>query len=128
MDLSDGEKRASLRYVATIIPVREMRRSVEFYECLGFVPEPYEDGGEYVFLSRDEHSLHLNLIKTAEFAFNPLGIYFYVDDVDVLYDEVVAAGVVCLHPPEDKPWRMREFAVSDPDFALLRFGERSPGR
>ena len=128
MDLLDGERRASLRLVATIIPVREMRRSVGFYRRLGFVSEPYEDGTEYVFLSRDDHSLHLNLMTSADFGFNPVGIYFYVDDADVLYDEVVAAGVVPLHPPEDKPWRMREFSVSDPDSALLRFGERSPGR
>ena len=60
--------------------------------------------------------------------FNPMGVYFYVSDVDVFYDEVMAAGVTCLHAPEDKPWRMREFAVSDPDEALLRFGERIAAR
>jgi uncharacterized glyoxalase superfamily protein PhnB len=104
-----------------------MARSISFYEKLGFLCELYEDGESYAFLSRDEQQLHLNLMATPEFQFNPLGVYFYVDDVDVLYDELVAAGIQCIHAPEDKPWRMREFAVSDPDSALLRFGERSPG-
>ena len=63
-----------------------------------------------------------------EWTSNPTGVYLYVSDVDVFYDEVMAAGVACLHAPEDKAWRMREFAVNDPDGALLRFGERMPPR
>ena len=128
MDLLDGRSRAVLQSIAAIMPVRDMARSVEFYQRLGFVCEPYEDGSSYAFLFRDEQSLHLTRMEAAEWTFNPMSVYLHVSDVDVIYDELVAAGVVCLGPPEDKEWRMREFAVSDPDGALLRFGERSPGR
>jgi len=38
---------------------------------------------------------------------------------------VTSAGISTLDAPEDKPWGMREFAVSDPDETLLRIGERS---
>ena len=124
MDLLDGTDRARLQSVAPILPVREMRRSIAFYEQLGFLSEAYDDGSEYVFLSRDGQDLHLTQTNVREWTFNPCGVYFYVDDADVFYDEVLAAGVAPLHPPEDKPWRMREFAVSDPDRTLLRFGER----
>ena len=110
--------------IAAIVPVRDMARSVEFYQRLGFLCEPYEDGSRYAFLLRDEQALHLARMEEAEWTFNPMGVYFYVSDVDVLYDELLAAGVTCLGMPEDKDWRMREFAVSDPDGALLRFGER----
>ncbi len=128
MDLLDGNERAVVQSIAAIVPVREMARSVAFYERLGFLCEPYEDGSSYAFLFRDEHQLHLTRMEAAEGTFNPMSVYFYISDVDVIYDELVAAGVVCLGAPEDKEWRMREFAVSDPDGALLRFGERSPGR
>lgn len=123
MDVLDGQNRAVMLSVAAIIPVRDMAASVAFYERLGFVSRPYEDGGSYVFLSRNEVSFHLNLVETPEWTFSPMGVYFYVSDVDVFYDELMAADVTTLEAPEDKPWRMREFAVSDPDGTLLRFGE-----
>ncbi len=114
--------------VAAILPVRNMAASVAFYERLGFVGRPYEDGTSYVFMSRNEVNFHLNLLETPEWTFNPMGVYFYVSDVDVFYDEVIAAAVTALEAPQDKPWRMREFAVSDPDATLLRFGEHLSGR
>ena len=89
---------------------------------MGFVARLYEDGG-YAFLERDGLELHLALMEAAEWTFNPTGVYCHVDDVDVLYEEFRAAGVVCLNVPEDRPWRMREFAVNDPDETLLRFGQ-----
>ena len=128
MDVLDGQNRAVMISVAAIIPVREMAVSVAFYERLGFVSRPYDDGGTYVFLSRDETTFHLNLMKAPEWRFNPMGVYVYVSDVDVFYDEAIAAGVTTLEAPEDKPWRMREFAISDPDGTLLRFGEHISAR
>ena len=125
MDFLDGVNRATLQSIAPIVPVREMARAVEFYQRLGFVCEPYDDApGEYAFLFRDDLSLHLTRMEATEWTLYPIGVYFYVSDVVVFYDELMAAGVTCLSMPEDKPWRMREFAVSDPDGALLRFGER----
>ena len=124
MDVLDGTNRAVLQSIAGIVPVRNMAVSVAFYQRLGFVSTPYEDGSDYVFLSRDGAEFHLRLLKAADWTFNPMALYFYTNDVDVFYDEVIAAGVKTLEAPEDKPWRMREFSVSDPDATLLRFGER----
>ena len=124
MDVLDGQNRAVLESIAAILPTRNMATSVAFYQRLGFVCEPYEDGSSYVFMSRNEASFHLSLMLSPEWKFNPMSVYFYMSDVDVFYDEVIAAGVKTLEAPEDKPWRMREFAVSDPDETLLRFGER----
>ena len=126
MNVLDGQERTKLRSITPIVPVREMARSVAFYERMGFVARLYPDG-KYAFLERDALELHLNVMEAAEWTSNPTGVYFHVDDVDVLYEEFRAAGVVCLHEPEDRPWQMREFAVSDPDEALLRFGQRAVG-
>ena len=128
MDVLDGQERTVLRSATPILPARDMRRSISFYARLGFLCELYEDGSHYAFLSRDGQELHLGLMDAAEFRFNPAGVYFVVGDVDVFYDEVIAAGVECLSAPEIKRWRMREFAISDPDETLLRFGERTHPR
>lgn len=124
MSPADIRSTSLLKSVAPILPARSMSVSVNFYQRLGFLVEPYEDGAVYCFLLRDEQALHLRLAGPKELADNPGGVYFYVDDADVLYEEVVAAGISALHEPEDKPWRMREFALSDPDGTLLRFGHR----
>jgi uncharacterized glyoxalase superfamily protein PhnB len=50
-------------------------------------------------------------------------VYVYVDDVDSLHAEFVAKGVQNLDPVQDQSWKMREFAVTDPDNNTLRFGQ-----
>ena len=110
-----------LQYVAPILPVRDMQQSVAFYQRLGFRHEPYEDGADYAFLLMDGHSLHLT--RSPQFDTNPCSVYFYLEDVDSFFAKVRAAGIRTLNPPEDKPWGLREFAVSDPDETLLRFGQ-----
>ncbi len=113
----------SLQSISPILPVRDMRVSVAFYQRLGFQYQPYEDGSQYVFLSMDRCALHLTRMATSEFVFNPCGVYFYVEDVDAFFAQIVAAGVSTINTPEDRPWGVREFALSDPDETLLRFGQ-----
>jgi uncharacterized glyoxalase superfamily protein PhnB len=50
-------------------------------------------------------------------------VYVYVDDVDSLHAELVAKGVPNVDPVQDQSWKMREFAVTDPDSNTLRFGQ-----
>ncbi len=125
MSLAEDLPISRLQSVAPILPARNMESSIAFYQRLGFLCEPYEDGSHYAFLSRDGHSLHLGRMEGAEFTFNPGGVYFVIEDVDVYFNEIAARGVTVIHEPEDKPWRMREFAISDPDETLLRFGQPS---
>ena len=104
-----------------------MKLSIAFYQQMGFACVPYEDGTQFAFLTMDGLSLHLGLSNSPEFVFNPCGVYFYVEAVNVFFNNTVAAGVRCLHTPRDMPWGLREFAVSDPDETLLRFGQRIAG-
>lgn len=46
---------------------------------------------------------------------NPFGLYLYLESVD-------AAAREFQQSPEDKPWGMYEFAISDPDETLVRVG------
>ena len=50
---------------------------------------------------------------------NPFGLYLYLEDVDALAAEFEILGKT---GPEDKPWGMYEFALSDPDETLVRVG------
>lgn len=104
-----------------IVPARDMDLSEAFYRRLGF--EVVSDYGDYRILE-DGSGGHLHLNATpgwpARIEDNALGVYLYVEDVDAAADRVreliIGAG------PEKKPWGTYEFAVSDPNGALVRIG------
>jgi hypothetical protein len=52
---------------------------------------------------------------------NPFGLYFYTEKVDA-FAKIFAAEILEKNGPEDKPWGMYEFNVSDPDETLVRVG------
>jgi hypothetical protein len=49
----------------------------------------------------------------------PFGLYFYMEDVEV-WAAVFGNEILGKSGPEDKPWGMYEFAMSDPDETLVR--------
>lgn len=109
--------------LTAILPCNDLDASEAFYAKLGFVRRGYDDG--YRILE-DGKGGHLHLAPAVEGWLvpgrNPFGLYFYAEDVDGL---AAAFGDAVLHAPEDKPWGMYEFALSDPDETLVRVGRRS---
>lgn len=104
-----------------IVPARHMDASEAFYRRLGFVVAA--DYGDYRILEDGRGGpIHLNATPgwPAKIEDNALGLYLYVEDVDAAADRVreliIGAG------PETKPWGTYEFAVSDPNGALVRIG------
>jgi catechol 2,3-dioxygenase-like lactoylglutathione lyase family enzyme len=109
---------------APILPVKDVALAIAFYARLGFSAEPYEDGEDYAFLTRDSLDIHLRKAPDLIEGKNPSGIYFYLETgAAALEVEFRAAGVTILSALEPRPWKMNEFMVSDPDGNLLRFGE-----
>ena len=115
--------------LTAILPCNDLDASEGFYNRLGFNrPEedrptnPEEDG--YRMLA-DGKGGHLHLTNAVEGWLvpgrNPFGLYLYTEDVDEL-----AAGfrgeVIEKDGPENKPWGMYEFSLSDPDETLVRVG------
>ncbi len=47
-------------------------------------------------------------------------VYFYVDDVDLWYSEILKKSIAVDALPEDKPWGNREMQLSDPDKNTIR--------
>jgi catechol 2,3-dioxygenase-like lactoylglutathione lyase family enzyme len=46
----------------------------------------------------------------------------FVDDVDAVYKQCVAAGLDITFPPTDMPWSVREMHVRHPDGHVFRVG------
>ena len=100
-----------------ILPCSDIDASEAFYARLGFRRHDSEHGGYRILVHPAGGELHLRLAEAGWLmrGRNPLGVYFYTEDVDALAARIGAR-------PEDKPWGMYEFALSDPDDTLVRIG------
>ncbi len=108
--------------ITAIVPCNDLDASQAFYERLGLRVEG--DHGDYRILG-DGKGWQLHLTEAVEGwvvpGRNPFGLYLHVEDVDAVADRV---RDLIIEPgaPHAKPWRMYEFAVSDPDGVLVRVG------
>ena len=108
---------------AVTLAVRDMSRSVDFYQSIVELPILY-GGPDADFTSFRLGEGYLNLILLAEAHWSWWGrVIFYVDDVDLLYQRLIEAGVLPSSTPEDAPWRERYFHVNDPDGHELSFAK-----
>jgi hypothetical protein len=118
--------------LTAILPCNDLDASESFYNRLGFSrpqsekPAKREDDN-YRILS-DGKGGHLHLTDAVEGWLvpgrNPFGLYLYTDDVDALAARF-KGEMLERHGPEQKPWGMYEFSLSDPDETLVRVGRRS---
>jgi hypothetical protein len=109
--------------LSAMLPCNNLDASERFYNRLGFTrsdsyrPPPGEPD-TYRLMSNGRGG-YLHLTDAVEGWLvpgrNPFGLYLYLVDVDALAAEFQKR-------PEDKPWGMYEFALSDPDETLVRVG------
>jgi catechol 2,3-dioxygenase-like lactoylglutathione lyase family enzyme len=114
--------------LTAILPSNDLDASEAFYRRLGFErpdgpADSFDDG--YRILS-DGKGGHLHLTNAVEGWLvpgqNPFGLYLYAEDVDELAAKFAGEILGKVDAPEDKPWGMYEFALSDPDGTLVRIG------
>jgi len=115
---------------ATVLPVRELSTSRDFYrDRLGFeVGFEWQDPPTYAVLRAESTSIHLSEIETprealAPTSMHPTLIYLFTHDVDALHAQVAASGVEISSPLQTFDYGMREFEVRDPDGHRLTFGQ-----
>jgi hypothetical protein len=115
--------------MTAILPCNNLDASERFYNRLGFTRSPgqWPPPGEpdtYRLLSNGKGG-YLHLTGAVEGWLvpgrNPFGLYLYLEDVDALAAEF-RNEIIGKTAPEDKPWGMYEFALSDPDETLVRVG------
>jgi len=118
--------------LVTEIVVKDIKRSVEFYQRLGF--QLLRDGGDFVELTWEDHRLFL-----AEFsafrdahdagpapapAFPLANIRVMVPNVDECWRLVNEIGVRIIIPLADRYYGLRDFTIADPDGFGVRFAQK----
>jgi catechol 2,3-dioxygenase-like lactoylglutathione lyase family enzyme len=107
---------------AVTLATVDMASACSFYEALGF--ERLYGGPDAPFTSYRAGSGFVNLQLDHRYR-TPEEVWgraiFWVDDVDAMYDRVVAAGIAAEMAPSDAPWGERYFHVRDPDGHELSF-------
>lgn len=107
--------------------VDDLRRSISYYEKLGFkFGEPWE--GFYAIGRRDGLELHLkespknDVDRRWRRENEHLDAAAGVDGIEAFYDECVASGVKILRALAPTEWGTRDFYVEDPDGYIIAFG------
>lgn len=110
--------------LTTILPCNNLDASEAFYARLGF-HQPGQPYPGYRILA-DGKGGHLHLTQAVEGWLvphqSPFGLYLYTPDVDEYATRFPDEILGPTGAPEDKPWGMYEFALSDPDEHLVRIG------
>lgn len=104
---------------AVTLAVRDMARSVVFYEKLGF--EVVFGSGRASFTSLRAGNAFVNLAASERYQTQWWGrVIFRVDNADAHYQDLVAAGITP-EQPTNASWGERYFHVRDPDGHELSF-------
>ncbi len=111
---------ATFKRVHPVIPVRDVRAALEFYEKLGFALVFLDNEAQprYAGVERDGVQLHLQWHEPATFetGVDKLALRFVIDDVEALFDEFQAQNVVPTGKAvKNTSWHTREFEFFDPD-------------
>ena len=106
---------------APLLLVPDVRATAEFYRSvLGFKSDPGADMPEYTVVWRDHAAVHL---APGDHAPTGVRIFFWVKDVDRLYEELVRRGAAIAVPIGTRPYRVRDFAVRDPNGVMVVCGQ-----
>src|ERR1017187_845778 len=111
-----------------MLPSRSVSDTLAFCRRLGLDGKILGDRDSYAILTRGTVELHFFTHSELRPAESCAGCYVRVLDVKEVYQAFALAqlpekGIPRMDVLEDKPWRMREFAIVDPDGNLLRIGQ-----
>ena len=106
------------------LPFIDKQQTIDFYKMLGFTLR--SDYGDYLITDLEGVELHFFSYPALLPAKSDFMIYLRVDaDIETLYQTFRQKGIA-IHPNgtlEDKLWKQREFAITDPNGTLLTFGQ-----
>lgn len=130
-----------LERITPLLPVREIRKSIDFYtEKLGF-ELTWEDTGGFAILSRNGCDLFLGENQTKAdlrnatarattdgFASYDFFIHCAVGTIDGLWQEFMKTDTTVLEKegPINREYGIRDFTVIDPDGYAIVFGSPIP--
>ena len=106
---------------APILSVPDVPATAAFYkDVLGFQTDPGTATAEYAVVWRDNAAVHL-----ARGDHTPAGVrlFFWVKDVNALYEEVIGRGVPIEVPIATRPYHVRDFSMRDPNGVMVVLGQ-----
>lgn len=130
------QHRATLTGHAPILLVRDVFASANYYrDQLGFTYDRlWGEPPNFCILQRDRLRLMLcqvpkehQVVPHWHIVEKIWDVYFWVDNVETLYDQLKATGAKIDYELEDKPYGCREFGVQDLDQHDIAFGQPNPG-
>jgi uncharacterized glyoxalase superfamily protein PhnB len=108
------------------IPAANVDTAAAYYvHTLGFTFDWGNDEGGIAGISRGDCRLFITNASFRESYGNVGPVLFWLNlhskgEVDETFAQWKAAGASVVSEPEDKPWKLREFIVADPDGNLIR--------
>lgn len=120
-----------IEQTAACLLVRDVRAAAQYYaDKLGFVaPQLWgEDEVTFAIPQRDHQAIMLARanadapLHANSTDFGMFSAYFWVKDVDELYEEFAANGAEVTEKPTDRAYGIREIYVRDLDGHLICFG------
>ena len=115
---SEAERNAQL---VVEVEVRDLARSLAFYEAIGFVVERRATG--FAALRWESHYLFLAEHARDAGGTLPVNLRVIVPDADAVWSRVVASGATVLRPIADRSYGLRDFTIVDPDGFGIRFAQ-----
>ena len=106
---------------APLLLVPDVLATADYYrKTLGFQSDAEGSSPEYSVVWRDNASVHLAQGDGA-----PVGvrIFFWVKEVDALYQAVIERGAEIEAPIGTRPYKIRDFTIRDPNGVILVFGQ-----
>lgn len=114
------------------LPAKDFDLSKQFYQDLGFTLCWAEEAVAYLHYGDHDGKLGFLLQRYyhKEFAEN-LMMHLIVKDVDAWWasiqdKKIIEKYGVRAEPPEDRPWKMRDFILVDPSGVLWRIAQDMP--
>ena len=106
---------------APIITVPDVAATAAFYRnTLGFKTDSGTETADYGVVWRDNAAVHFAKGDT-----RPAGvrIFFWVKDVNALYEQVVARGATVVVPIDTRSYGVRDFSIRDPNGVEVVLGQ-----
>jgi catechol 2,3-dioxygenase-like lactoylglutathione lyase family enzyme len=112
--------------IKAFVPAKDFELSKRFYQDLGFTVAWSSDGLAYI-----RHGNTSFLLQEFSEGIDNFMMHLLVQDVDAWWSHVQDQGTVAkygvmIEPVSDKPWGLRDFALSDPSHVLWRIGQNIP--
>ncbi len=123
---------ATLTGSAPVVLVSDIHLAAAYYaEKLGFDDQTFfNDPTNFCIARRDGYAVMLSLVNRADIkpywqiVRGMWNLYFWVDDAEALYAELMHRGAIIDYEISVKPYGVKEFGVRDFDGHDIGFGER----